>query len=174
MSAAWAAESAAAEAFYQTPEFWVLVAFVILIAGTVKTIFRMVTEALDKRSRTINDRIEEAVRLHEAAQDLLASYERKQRDAAEEAERIVERARAEAERLSEQMAVDLEAAMKRRERQAMDRIAQAEATALDEIRTLAVDVALDAAAKLLADKMTAKKSKAMIDDAIKELPKKLA
>ena len=173
MSAAWAAETAAGEAFYQAPEFWVMVAFVILIAGTGRAVFRMATEALDKRSRTINDQIEEAVRLREEAQDLLASYERKQRDAAEEAERIVERARAEAERLSEQSAVDLEAALKRRERQAMDRISQAEATALDEIRALAVDVALDATAKILADKMTANKSKAMIDDAIKELSKKL-
>lgn len=173
MSAAWAAETAVVEAFYQAPEFWVLVAFVILIASTARAFFRMATEALDKRSQTINDQIEEAVRLREEAQDLLASYERKQRDAAEEAERIVERARDEAERLSEQAAVDLEAAQKQRERQAMDRIAQAEATALDEIRGLAVDVALDATAKLLAEKMTAGKSNAMVNDAIKELPKKL-
>jgi F-type H+-transporting ATPase subunit b len=173
MSAAWAAETAAAKAFYQAPEFWVMVAFVILIAGTARALFRMATEALDKRSQTINDQIEEAVRLREEAQDLLASYERKQRDAAEEAERIIARARAEAERLGEQAAVDLEAALKRRERQAMDRISQAEATALDEIRALAVDVALDATARILADKMTANKSKAMIDDAIKDLPKKL-
>ena len=75
--------------------------------------------------------------------------------------------------MSEQAAVDLEAALKRRERQAMDRIAQAEATALDEIRALAVDVALDATARLLADELSADKSKAMIDDAIKELPDKL-
>ena len=173
MRAAWAAETPAEEAFYQAPEFWVMVAFVILIAGVGRAVFRMVTEALDKRGRTINDQIEEAVHLREEAQDLLASYERKQRDAAEEAERIVARARAEAERLSEQAAVDLEAALKRRERQAMDRIAQAEATALDEIRALAVDVALDATARLLADELSADKSKAMIDDAIKELPDKL-
>lgn len=173
MSAAWAAETAAAEAFYQTPNFWVMVAFVILIASCGKVLFRMITEALDKRGRTINDQIEEAVHLREEAQDLLASYERKQRDAAEEAERIVAQARDEAGRLSEQAAVDLEAALKRRERQAMDRIAQAEATALDEIRALAVDVALDATAKILADEMTANKSKALIDDAIKELPEKL-
>ena len=173
MRAAWAAETPAEEAFYQAPEFWVMVAFVILIAGVGRAVFRMVTEALDKRGRTINDQIEEAVHLREEAQDLLASYERKQRDAAEEAERIVARARAEAVRLSEQAAVDLEAALKRRERQAMDRIAQAEATALDEIRALAVDVALDATARLLADTMTADKSNAMIDDAIKDLPKKL-
>ena len=171
MSAAWAAESATA--IHQAPEFWVMVAFVILIAGSGRAIFRMATEALDKRSLTINDQIEEAVRLREEAQDLLASYERKQRNAAEEAERIVERARAEAERLSQQAADDLATALKRRERQTMDRIAQAEATALDEIRALAVDVALDATAKLLADKMTAKKSKAMVDDAIKDLPEKL-
>lgn len=173
MSAAWAAETAGSEAFFEAPEFWVMVAFFILIAGVGKAVFRMATEALDKRGQAINDQIEEAVRLREEAQDLLASYERKQRDAAEEAERIVERASAEAERLSEQAAHDLEAALKRRERQAMDRISQAEATALDEIRALAVDVALDATARLLADTMTADKSNAMIDDAIKDLPKKL-
>jgi len=172
---AWAAETAAGagEAFYESPEIWVAVAFVIVVAGISRPLTRWVGGALDDRAETIKTQIDEAVRLREEAQELLASYERKQRDAAAEAEEIVERARKEADRLGKRAAEDLEKALKRRRQLAMERIARAEAEALDEVRGVAVDVALDATRRLLAEKVSGKRADAMIDAAIKELPEKL-
>ncbi len=170
-----AAETAAgtAEVFYSEPEFWVLVAFVITVAAIIRPFLRFVTTALDKRSHTIAERIEEAQRLREEAQDLLASYQRKQRDAVKEAEDIVDRARRETERMGGRATADLEKAVERREQMAMERIAQAEAKAIAEVRGEAVDIALEATRHLLAKKLTAKKADALVDDAIKELPEKL-
>ena len=104
---------------------------------------------------------------------MLASYERKQRDAAEEAESILTAARREAERLAADAKVDLEHALKRREVQALERIAQAEQAAIAEVRGRAVDVAIEATRRLLAEQLTSAQRNALIDSAIGELPKLL-
>lgn len=174
MKQAFAAEAAGtAEAFYATPEFWVAVAFVLLVGGVAKPLYRIVTTALDARAEGIRNRIDEAERLKEDAAKMKADFERKQREAADEAEQIIGRAREEAERVAARAKEDLAASLQRRERQALDRIAQAEAAALDEVRAQAVDVAVDATRRLLAENVTAQKANDMIDNAIKELPDKL-
>lgn len=175
---AFAAEAAAhgaspPEAFYQAPEFWVAVAFVIMVGAAFRPVLRIAVAALDARASTIRHQIEEARRLRDEAQDLLAQYERKQRDAVKEAEQIVARARRDAERGVAQATADMERALQRREFSALERIAQAEAAAVGEIRALAVDLAIRATHKLLAEHLPAAKSDAMVDEAIAALPGKL-
>ena len=63
--------------------------------------------------------------------------------------------------------------IERRKRQAKDRIAQAEVTARDEIHAAAIDVAMEASKRILADKVSGDKADAMIDAAIKDLPSRL-
>ena len=161
------------EPFYEDPQFFVLIAFIITIALAGKTVYQKISVALDERSEEIRKNIEESIRLREEAQDLLASYERKQRDAANEAEELTARAKKDAQYLVEKATADLNALVKRRERQAQDRIAQAETTARDEIRLAAIEVALEGSRRILADKASGKKGDALIDIAIKDLPKLL-
>ncbi len=172
--AAEAGEAAAhAESFWVTPEFWVAVAFVILIALVGNKIVRTISTGLDSRADSIRARVEEAEKLRDEAQELLATYQRQQNEAAEETEKMVEKAQPEAERLSQKAAAYLERSLKRREQLALDRIAHAEATAVKEVRSVAVDVALEATRRILADKLSADKAGDLIDDAIKGLPGKL-
>ncbi len=175
ISVAHAAEAAggAQAAFYEDTTFLVAVAFVITIALIGKTVYQKISAALDERSEGIRTEIEEATRLREEAQDLLASYERKQRDAAGETQAIAERAKGEAEYLAEKAAKDLESMVERRKRQAKDRIAQAEVTARDEIRAAAIDVAMEASKRILAEKVSGDKADDLIDAAIKDLPDRL-
>ncbi len=173
---AWAAEAAAehgAEAFYATAEFWVAVCFVILIAVVFRLSYRVVAAALDDRADKIKNQIDEAAKLAEEAQELLASYERKKHDAVAETNAIVEHARQEANRLAERTAEDLERSLKRREQMALDRIAQAEASAIADVRNQAINVALQAAQQVLKKQVTGKSADALISAAIKELPEKL-
>jgi len=156
--------------FYDDPQFFVLVAFIITIALAGKTVYKKISESLDQRSEGIRKNIEEAIRLREEAQDLLASYERKQRDAANEAKELAERAKKDAKYLAEKATEDMNSLVDRRERQAKDRIAQAETTARDEIRHAAIDIALEASRRVLADKASGKKGGSLIDSAIKDLP----
>lgn len=170
--AATAAEAAHGP-FYAEAEFWVAIAFLIVVGGAFRPVARAMATALDMRGEKIRARIDEALRLREDAQEMLATYQRKQRDAMKEAEEIIAHAKTEATRLADQAAKDLEASLKRREQQAMDRIAQAEAQALKEVRNQAVDVAIAATRNLVADGVSAKQASGLIDTAINELPGKL-
>jgi F-type H+-transporting ATPase subunit b len=155
------------------PEFWILVAFVIVIVLLWKPAGRAVTKGLDDRAEKIRLDLDRAAKLHTDAKALLAEYQQKQRDALKEAEAILAQAKADAERLATQAAADLDASLKRREQMALQRIAQSEQQALAEVRTAAVDIAIAAAGKLLGEKLDAAKQDALIDGAIKELQGKL-
>jgi F0F1-type ATP synthase, subunit b len=175
---AFAAEAAhgaehAPEPFYATAEFWVAVGLIIFLALVGKRAYRLIVVGLDERAERIRARLDEASKLAEEAQSMLATYERKQRDAAEEAEAIVADARREAERLAEQATAELQRSLKRREELALERIAQAEAAAVAEVRTRAVDVAMQATQALLVQTLTPTQSDTLIDNAIAELPQKL-
>lgn len=153
--------------------FWVFVAFIIFVALIVWKARGAVTSALDGRAEAIRAEIDEAQRLREEAQALLADYQRKQRDALSEAEGMLRAAEEEAGRLRARAEQDLADSLKRREQQALDRIAQAEAAAQAEVRNMAVDMAVSATRKLLEEKIDGAKASDLIDDAIKDLPGKL-
>ena len=159
--------------FYLEPEFWVAVAFVILMVLAAKPIAQKVGAALDERSEAIRKQIDEARRLRDEAQELLASYQRKQHEAVREVDAIVEQAKREAERLAARGKEDLDRSLKRREQLALDRIQQAEIKAMDEVKALAVDVALEATRRVLVDRVKGDKADALINDSIKGLSDKL-
>ena len=175
ISTAYAAGAGAAAhgPFYAEAHFWVNIAFFLVVALAYKPVSRAIAAALDARAAKIKSRLDEAHKLREEAQEMLATYQRKQRDAMKEAEEIIAHAKAEAERLAKQAAKDLEASMKRREQMAMDRIAQAEAQAVREVQNLAVDVAIGAAQKVIGESLSAAQTGALVDNAIKDLPGKL-
>ncbi|MDP6896153.1 MAG: F0F1 ATP synthase subunit B [Rhodospirillales bacterium] len=159
---------------FQDPTFWVLVAFIGFVGVLVYfKVPGMVTKGLDARAEKIKADLDNADALLKEAQDLLASYQKKQREAADEAQEIKARAKEEGKRIVENGRAQLEDSLQRREKLAMDRITQAEASALDEIRARTVDIALDATRELLADNLSDHKANAMLDDAIKELPGRL-
>jgi F-type H+-transporting ATPase subunit b len=160
-------------AFYLEAEFWLTVAFIIFVGLLIRPMTRMITSALDDRSDAIAKELDEAARLAEEAQAALADYQRKQRDAVKEAEEILARAEAEAKRMGEAAAQGLAAALERRGQLAMEKIAQAEARAVDEVRDAAVDIALGATRKLIEENVDKQKSAALVEDAIEELPDKL-
>ncbi len=168
------AEAAHAVPWYAAPETYVALAFFIVVGMAIYFgVHRALIAGLDGRRERIKNRIDEAHRLREDAQETLALYQRKQRDALKEAEEIIAHAKSEAARMAERAAQDLDEALKRREQQALDRIAQAEAEALKEVRNLAVDIAMAATRRLIAETLSAKQAAGMVDRSIKELPGKL-
>jgi F-type H+-transporting ATPase subunit b len=158
----------------QDPTFWVATAFIAFILFLIYLkIPEAVSAQLDKRADKIKADLDEAEALYKEAQDLLVAYQKKQREAAKEAELIIGQAKAEAKRALEQGLIRLAETLARREQLAKDRIAQAEATAIDEFRIKTVDIAMDATQKILIKGIATSKSNSMIDDAIKKLPSKL-
>lgn len=161
------------DALMHSTTFWVAVAFSVFVIAAFKPGKRILGEALDGRIAKIREEVEEAQRLREEAQATLASYQRRQREAIQEAEQIIAHAREEAERARANAMTDLEASITRREQQAAEKIAQAEAAALDEIREKAVDMAIEATARLLEKKMAGEAGEKFVASAIKDIPNKL-
>ena len=155
------------------PEFWVLLAVVVFAAIVWKPVRRFVVGTLDQRAMRIQGELEEARKLREEAERLLADYQKKQREAASEAQAIIAHAREEAERIAAQAARDLQQSLERRQRLAEERIAQAESKAIDEIRAAAVDVAIDAARRVIVSELDERRGAAMLDTAIASLPQRL-
>lgn len=160
--------------FLATGQFWVLVALLIFIGILVyMKVPGMLAAQLDKRSTEIADELEQARRLREEAQQLLASYQRKQTEAMKEAEEIVAQAKTEAERLAAETQANLKALVERRQQVAEDKIRQAETQALQEVRAVAADIAVSAAHKLIAEKVDAAKDAGIVETSIAELSSKL-
>ena len=128
---------------------------------------------LDKRADGIQSELDEARTLKEEAQALLASYERKQAEVKEQADRIVAQAKSDAEAAAEQAKVDLQASIARRLAAAEDQIASAEASAVKEVRDRAAAVAVMAARDVVAKQLTAADGNNLIDAAIAEVETKL-
>lgn len=154
-------------------EFWVAVSFLIFVAAAGRTIYRQLTTALDARAAGIKAQLDEATALRDEAQALLASYQRKQRDAMEEAEGIVTQAREDAERVRQETAGTLEKTLARRRQQAVDKITQAEQEALRAVRDQAVDLAIAATAHLVSEKLNEGTREKLVEAAISELQEKL-
>jgi F-type H+-transporting ATPase subunit b len=156
------------------PEFWVAVGFVLVIALLLaKGVPGMVGKMLDQRARVIAAELEEAKRLRAEAAALLADYQKRAAGAEAEARGIVEAATAEAAQFQKDARAALEAQIARRAASAQDKIAQAEAHALNEIRSLAADAAVNAAQKLITARLDEKRASGMITDSIKALGDKL-
>ncbi|GLQ17793.1 F0F1 ATP synthase subunit B family protein [Maritalea porphyrae] len=137
---------------------------ILVYVGVPKQILGM----LDDKSKKIADDLDEAKRLREEAQSLLAEYERKRQAAEDEAQEIVEAAKAEATRLTEEAQASLEDLITRRTKAVEEKIAQAESQAIADVRARSADIAVEAARHVLVDKM-AEKGDALVEQAIKDV-----
>ena len=159
--------------FLNDPTFWVLVAFMIFVVLATKPIYGLISDGLDKRADKIRNDLEEAENLRKEAQDLLASYQRKQREVIDEAEEIRQQAIAEADKILNQGRKSLEETIERRRKLALERIAQAETQAIDTVRAKTIDMAINITREYLINDLKGKKANELVDTAIKELPNKL-
>ena len=124
-------------------DFVVTLAFLLFIG--VLFYFKvpgLVGGLLDKRAEGIQSELDEARALREEAQSILASYERKQKEVAEQAEMIVKNAKTEAQAAADQAREDIKTSIVRRLQLAEEQIASAEASAVKEVRDRAVSVAI--------------------------------
>ena len=155
-------------------DFVVLLAFILFIA--VLYYFKvpgLIGGMLDKRATDIKAELDEARKLREEAQTLLASYERKQKEVQEQADRIVAAAKEEAGAAADQAKVDLEKSVARRLAAAEDQIGSAESAAIKAVRDEAVTIAIAAARDVIAKQITAADGNSLIDDAISQVETKL-
>ncbi len=158
----------------QDAHFWEGVGLVLLVAGLIwLKAPKMAVSALDARAQRIQAQLDEATKLREEAQQLLADI-KAQREASErQAEEMLAIAKAEAERLAAEAKVKLEEQIKRRGELAERRIALAQSQAAGEVKAAAAELAAQAAEAVLAARLTAAKSDPLIDAAVGQVATKL-
>jgi F-type H+-transporting ATPase subunit b len=152
------------------PTFWVLLALVLFLGLVVwLKLPGALAKQLDARAAGIAKELEEAKRLREEAQELLASFQRRQREAETEAEAIIAQAHRDAARFAEDARAKAAEQLERRAEIATRKIAQAEADAAAAIRAQAAELAAAAAEKLLRDGLSDKAHDELIDASATEL-----
>ena len=154
--------------------FWATAALFIFLAIVVYIgVPGMIGRSLDARADRIRNDLDEARKLHEEAQRLLADYQRRRKEAEQEAADIIEAAKREAQTLVVEAKARTDEYVARRSTLAEQKIAQAERDAVAEVRSSAVDIAVAAAGRLLAEKVDSKADAALFKSALGEVKARL-
>lgn len=158
----------------QNPETWVAIAFVMFVGllGYLG-IHRTIGKSLDDRAERIKAELDDARKLKDEAAQLLASYQRKRKEAESEAQEIVAGAKAEAERMAVEAKAKIEEFVARRTKMAETKIAQAEAQAAADVRAAAAEAAVAAAEKILTAETKGALAGQLIAKSIEDVRKKL-
>jgi len=159
--------------FLHDPSIWLLFSFLIFAAIIWKMGSSAFTALLDKRIAEIKEEIETAENLRVEAQELLAQYQRKHRDAVKDAEQIILNAQRHADEIRKQAEKDLAENLERKEQQLRDRLSRAEQSAIQEIQNYAADLAIKATTEIIADKLDKKTSEKLVNDSITNISKNM-
>src|ERR1700712_369850 len=159
---------------FAEPEFWVAVGFVILMGVFVYVgVHRTVLKALDHRAERIKAELDDARRLRDEAEKLLAEYKARHAKAEAEAQDIIASAKAEAERIAAEAKTKLEDFVARRTKTAEGKIALAEAQALADVRAAAANAAISAASTILSGSVKGEVADELLTKGIAEVREKL-
>ena len=159
---------------FAEPEFWVAVAFVILMGlFAYMGVHRTILTTLDHRSERIRSELEDAQRLKQDAAKLLAEYKARRATAEREAADIVASAKTEAERIAAEAKAKMEDFVARRTKTAESKIALAEAQALADVRAAAADAAVAAASTILSQTVKGEVAEDLLAKGITEAREKL-
>jgi F-type H+-transporting ATPase subunit b len=154
-------------------ENWVALGFFCFLALLAYLgVHRKVFDSLDARRARIKSELDDARRLREEAQALLADFERKGREAEKEAEAIIASAKVEAERLATEAKARIEDFVARRTKMAEQKIVQAEAQALADVKSAAADAAVAAAERILSVSAKGKVAEDLLTRGIEDVKSK--
>ena len=148
-----------------------LVLFFVLIAYL--KVPGMLGKSLDERAKNITEELAEAKRLREEAQHLLAEYQRKRKEAEADAAAIIAAAEREAAAFTADAKAKTEEFVARRTALSEQKIKQAEIDAVSAVRSAAVDIAIAASEKLIADKTSDAAKTGLFQSALGEVKAKL-
>ncbi len=146
--------------------FWYTIAFIMFMTVLWKYALPVINQQLDTRIAQIIKNLEEAENLRTEAQEMLAQYQRKHRDALQESQSIIETAKENARQYREKAQAELEAMMEIREKQLTSRLERMEQNAISEIQTYAAELAIKAARQIIEKNLDKKTNAKLIDAAI--------
>ncbi len=150
----------------QDSNIWYLFSFIIFVGIIIKFGLPAFNKLLDTRIEQIRKDLEEAENLRVEAQEMLAQYQRKHRDAVKESEKIISTAKENAKQFKEKAEAELEEIIKRREAQLEDRLERMKQNAINEIQAHAADLAVNATKQIIIDKLDKKANSRLVEQSI--------
>lgn len=150
---------------------WVAISFTIFAIVAYKYGKNIFLNGLDAKIDNIKTELEEAERIRVDAQELLAEYQRKHKDAMSEADKIISEAKKHAEDIRKKAEADMDRANERREAQLNEKLARLEQNAAQEIQAYTAQIAVNAARDIFRDKMNAKSDKEIIAETMSNISK---
>ena len=156
-------------------EFWVGVALIIFIGLLIwLKVPKMAASGLDAQADAIRRELAEAERLRSEAEQLLASIRTDREEAERTAAQMIANAETDAKRIEAEAHVRLEEQIKRQGELAKRKIQLAEAQAMAEVKAAAADLAAEAAAGVLAARLSGAATDPLVDRSIGEIGSKLS
>jgi F-type H+-transporting ATPase subunit b len=149
---------------------WTFVVFICLAGLLFKFAWRPVVEGLAKREQSIATMISDAKRSAEKAAEQLRSYEERLAAASAEAQQIVARAQKDAEVAKDQIIVEAQSAARRERERAVADIENAKNSALQEMATKSVDLAVSMASRIMRRQLKPEDQSQLIREALEQLP----
>lgn len=155
--------------FYTEVHFWVGVVFVLAILCIIKPIVKFSKAGLQRRINKVVEDIDNAAKLRDDAQELLANYERKFVNAQDEAQQMLAKARSNMQNIKKRETERLRIELKNKERETERRIAVATEKTKAEINTSASKASVDLAYRAINRYLQVTDKSKLIDEAIAEL-----
>lgn len=159
-------------AFQSEKALWTLVVFFLTLVGLYLVAWKPITEALEKRERTIANNISDAKNASEQALARLKEYEAKLAAAASQATDIVTQARKDAELAGQRIVAESQAEAARQRDRALADIDAAKQTALSEMAARSTDIAFSLARRIVGRELQPADHQQLIQDALARLPSK--
>jgi F-type H+-transporting ATPase subunit b len=157
--------------FFNDAHFWLILSFAAFAFVVWKMGKDKFLSMLDSRIAAIKEEIKTAESLRIEAQEMLAQYQRKHRDAVKDSQQIIANAEKQAQDIRKQAEMELDETIALRERQLNERLARLKQSAKDDIREYAANLAMAATAQIIADKLDKTANDKLVSNAIKDVGK---
>jgi F-type H+-transporting ATPase subunit b len=150
---------------------WTAITFFILLLLLKKFAWKPLLNALHSREEKIIASLERAENAKDEAERLLEENKRNLQRAEEQAQQVIREARSAAEKLKNEILEKANANSRRMTERANDEIRREKEAALKELRGEVVDLAIQAASKILGEELDERHHRKVIEDFLGELPK---
>ena len=152
---------------------WVALGFILFILMLIYfKVPGQITKILDKRAEKIKNELDEARKLREEAQAILADFQKKNNEAEKSAKALIDEAKKIAKNYEKEAKLKFEESLERRKKLLDEKLKRAEVEALNQIKNDITDIVFDAIDKTLSnDNINKDASDKIIDSGIKEITK---
>jgi len=151
---------------------WTIIIFVVLLIVLRKFAWGPLLAALDEREQNIKEALEQAQKTQRETELVLAENQRRTDEGFKKAEEIVQQARQEAEQMRQKMLEEAKAESRRVTEQGLRRIEAEQRAAMEEIRKVAGDLAIQAAGRLIQVSLSDPQQREIVDKFLADVPEK--